>query len=180
MVRYVDLPVYGSAMRTEITSHLDQRFKLLTGGRRTAVTRHQTLRSTVDWSYDLLEESERSASRRLAVFAGEFDLTVAEAVLAGGDLEPFEVLDLLLRLVEKSLVVAERQMDKTRYRLLETIRDYAWERLEETGETQRVSMRHATHFLTLAQEVGKGLQGRDEVAWMQRIGLVEQDNLLPR
>jgi predicted ATPase len=157
---------------TEITAHLDRRFKLLTRGRRTAVTRHQTLRNTLDWSYDLLDDQERLVLRRLAVFAGGFDLDAAEAVVAGEDLDTFEVLDLLVRLVEKSLVVAERRSGVTRYRLLETIRDYAWDRLEESSEVDNVAGRHAAHFVAFAVQSGVGLPGRDEMLWRDR---VEQD-----
>ena len=153
----------------EITGHLNRRFKLLTRGRRTAVTRHQTLESTIDWSYELLDDSERMVLRRLAVFAGGFGLEAAEGVVAGEDLDSFEVLDLLVRLVEKSLVVAESRSGSTRYRLLETIHDYAWERLDEAQETDDVSGRHAGYFVELAQRAGLGLQGPDELAWRDRV-----------
>ena len=154
---------------TEITEHLDRRFKLLTRGRRTATTRHQTLRNTIDWSYDLLDDQERTVFRRLAVFAGDFGPEAAEAVVAGDDLDPFEVLDLLLRLVEKSLIVAEGHAAVTRYRLLETMRDYASERLAESGELEAVGGRHARYFVELALRAGDGLQGPDELLWRSRI-----------
>ncbi len=156
----------------EILDHLDQRFKLLTAGRRTAVTRHQTLQSTLDWSYELLDDSERMVFRRLASFVGDLDLAAAEAVAAGDDLEGFTVDDLLFRLVEKSLVVAVTGPTTTRYRLLETIRDYASDRLLESGEHEGVSQRHGRYFLLLAEELGPGLQGPEEVAHKARI---EQD-----
>ena len=156
----------------EITDHLDRRFKLLTRGRRTATTRHQTLSNTIDWSYELLDEPERLVFRRLAIFAGDFGLDAAESIVAGDDLDTFEVLDLLLRLVEKSLIVAEGHGATTRYRLLETIRDYAWERLEDSGELNAVGERHARHFLDLAIEAGTGFEGPDELLYRAR---VEQD-----
>ncbi len=127
----------------EIITHLDRRFRLLTRGRRTATTRHQTLRNTIDWSYELLDEAERTVLRRLAVFHGSFGLPAAEAIVADEDLDPFDVVDLVVRLVEKSLVVADPGPAGTRYRLLETIRDYAWERLEDVDEVDQVAEAHA-------------------------------------
>lgn len=159
----------------EILEHLDRRFKLLTGGRRTAVTRHQTLRSTLDWSHDLLEDGERRVFRRLSVFAGAFDLTAAEAVAGDDELEAFDVAELLFKLVEKSLVLAVPGAEGTRYRLLETIRDYGWERLVDSGEAHDVAGRHAHYYLRLAEETGPGLCGADEVATRDRIEL-ELDN----
>jgi predicted ATPase/class 3 adenylate cyclase len=103
----------------EILDHLDRRFKLLTAGRRTAATRHQTLQSTLDWSHDLLEEPERVVFRRLSVFAGDFDRSMVEVVVADDELDPFEVADALFKLVEKSLVMAQPGSELTRYRLLE-------------------------------------------------------------
>lgn len=107
----------GSMTPTEITAHLTQRFKLLSRGRRTVATRQQTLRNTIDWSYDLLHDSERRVLRRLSVFAGGFGLEATESVVAGDDVDSLDVVDLLARLVEKSLVVAEGQSGVTRYRL---------------------------------------------------------------
>ncbi len=153
----------------EITDHLDRRFNLLTRGRRTATTRHQTLRNTIDWSYDLLEEPERRLFRRLAIFAGDFGLEAAESVVAGDGLDSFDVLDLLLRLVEKSLVVAEGRGATTRYHLLETIRDYAWERLEVSRELDAVGAKHARHFVDLAVEASAGLESPDELLYRARV-----------
>ena len=118
----------------EIAARLDERFRLLTGGRRTAVERHQTLHATVDWSYSLLGDRERLVFDRLGVFAGSFDATAAEAIASGDDIEPWDVLDGLTDLVAKSMVVTERTADGTRYQLLETMRAYARERLDETVE----------------------------------------------
>ena len=155
----------------EILEHLDRRFKLLTAGRRTAVTRHQTLRSTLDWSHDLLEDPERRVFRRLSVFAGAFDLAAAEAVAGDDELEAFEVADLLFKLVEKSLVLAQPDSDGTRYRMLETIRDYGWEQLVGSGEADQVAERHARTYLALAEALGPGLCGPEELATRDRIEL---------
>jgi non-specific serine/threonine protein kinase len=126
---------------------LHDRFRLLTGGSRTAAARHQTLRATVDWSYDLLDTSEKALFRRLSVFTGSWRLASAEAVCdgAGADLD---VPDLVLRLVDKSLVAVEGEV-RSRYRLLETLRQYGLERLEEAGEKAEFERRHAEHFLAL-------------------------------
>jgi predicted ATPase/tetratricopeptide (TPR) repeat protein len=153
----------------EIAQRLNERFRLLTGGSRTAVERHQTLRAAVDWSYDLLREPERAVLRRLAVFAGGFDLEAAEAVTSNGDVDPVDVIDLLEGLVEKSLAVANEVGERTRYRLLETIRQYAAERLDEAGEADGVRRRHATYFRDLAARAGPHLRGRDNVSWSHRI-----------
>ena len=119
----------------KIAERLGNRFQLLTGGDRTALPRQQTLRASIDWSYDLLSDAERALLRRLAVFAGGFTLDAAEAVGSGGDIDGTDVMDLLSRLVEKSLV--ELEADGERYRLLETVRQYAQERLGESGDEDR-------------------------------------------
>lgn len=110
----------------EIAADLDHRFKLLTGGRRSALPRHQTLRNAIEWSYQLLEQDEQVVLERLSVFAGDFDLSAAQAVASSGDIGSLDVLDHLARLVAKSLVVAEPHGAVTRYRLLETVRDFCW------------------------------------------------------
>ena len=135
---------------TEIRDSLHDRFRLLTGGARTAVRRQQTLRASVDWSHALLTEPERVVFARLAVFMGGFDLDAAEAVAGGGDVERFQVLDLLTLLVDKSLVVAESTSGRTRYRLLETVRQYALEKLGESGEADAVRARHRDHYTAMA------------------------------
>ena len=135
---------------TEIRDSLHDRFRLLTGGARTAVRRQQTLRASVDWSHALLTEPERVLFARLAVFMGGFDLDAAEAVAGGGDVERFQVLDLLTLLVDKSLVVAESTSGRTRYRLLETVRQYALEKLGESGEADAVRARHRDHYTAMA------------------------------
>jgi predicted ATPase len=121
----------------EILEGLHDRFRLLTGGARTAVRRQQTLRASVDWSHALLSETECILFRRLAVFLGGFDLDAAQAVAGGADVERYQVLDLLTLLVDKSLVVAENSGGRTRYRLLETVRQYALEKLAEAGGAAR-------------------------------------------
>jgi predicted ATPase/class 3 adenylate cyclase/DNA-binding CsgD family transcriptional regulator len=134
----------------EILDSLHDRFRLLTGGARTAVRRQQTLRASVDWSHALLTGPERVLLRRLAVFLGGFDLDAAQAVAGGGDVERYQVLDQLTLLVDKSLVVAESSSGRTRYRLLETVRQYALEKLGESGEADAVRARHRDHYTALA------------------------------
>jgi predicted ATPase/class 3 adenylate cyclase len=152
----------------DLVARLDQRFNFLTRGSRAALERHQTLRSTIDWSYDLLAPMERRALDRLSVFAGGCDLGAAEAVLAGDDIDELDVVDLLGQLVDKSLVVADRNADGgVRYRLFESIRQYAQERLEADGESVAVRRRHAEHYVELAQTAGPHLRSRDQLAWMK-------------
>jgi predicted ATPase/class 3 adenylate cyclase/DNA-binding CsgD family transcriptional regulator len=134
----------------EILDSLHDRFRLLTGGARTAVRRQQTLRASVDWSHALLTEPERVLLRRLAVFSGGFDLVAAQAVAGGGDVQRFQVLDQLTLLVDKSLVVADDSRGRTRYRLLETVRQYTLEKLGESGEADAVRSRHRDHYTALA------------------------------
>jgi predicted ATPase/class 3 adenylate cyclase/DNA-binding CsgD family transcriptional regulator len=134
----------------EILDGLRDRFRLLTGGARTAVPRQQTLRASVDWSHALLTEPERVLFRRLAVFLGGFDLEAAQAVAGGGDVERYQVLDQLTLLVDKSLVVADDSGQRTRYRLLETVRQYALEKLGESGEADAVRGCHRDHYTAMA------------------------------
>jgi non-specific serine/threonine protein kinase len=137
----------------QLLARLEDRFRLLTGGSRTALERHQTLRAAVDWSYALLSDPERTLFARLSVFAGGWTLEAAEAVGAGGGIEASGVLELLARLVDKSLVVADEQPGGTaRYRLLETLRQYAQERLEASGEAAAVRLRHAACYAGLAAQ----------------------------
>jgi predicted ATPase/DNA-binding winged helix-turn-helix (wHTH) protein len=130
----------------QINARLGQRFQLLTSGARTAVPRHQTLRATLDWSYDLLGEHERVVLRRLAVFAGSFTIESACAVASDGDIDEFAVVDILSQLVMRSLVTADTGGSATRHRLLETTRTYAQEKLVEAGEVRRVALRHAEYL----------------------------------
>ncbi len=134
----------------EILDSLHDRFRLLTGGARTAVRRQQTLRASVDWSHALLTEPERVLFRRLAVFLGGFDLDAAQAVAGGGDVQRYQVLDQLTLLVDKSLVVADDTGGRTRYRLLETVRQYALEKLGESGDADSVRTRHRDHYTAMA------------------------------
>jgi predicted ATPase/class 3 adenylate cyclase/DNA-binding CsgD family transcriptional regulator len=138
---------------TEIVDSLHDRFRLLTGGARTAVRRQQTLRASVDWSHALLTEPEQVLFRRLSVFMGGFDLDAAQAVGGGHDIERYQVLDQLTLLVDKSLVVAEDIKDRTRYRLLETVRQYALEKLGESGEANEVRTRHRDYYTSTAAEL---------------------------
>ncbi len=134
----------------EIVDSLHDRFRLLIGGRRTAVRRQQTLRASVDWSHALLTEPERVLFRRLAPFLGGFDLAAGRAVAGDGEVERFQVLDQLTLLVDKSLVIAENSCGRTRYRLLETVRQYALEKLGESGEADAMRARHRDHYTAMA------------------------------
>jgi predicted ATPase len=148
----------------DLVDRLDQRFRLLTRGSRIGLERHQTLRSTIDWSYDLLSETERVALNRLSVFAGGCDLAAAEAVLPGGDLEVGEVVEVLGQLVDKSLVLVDPdQPTGTRYLLLETIRQYAQEHLEADGEAPTLRARHAHYYLGVAETAAPGLVSREQL-----------------
>ena len=213
----------------DVNARLDDRFRLLTGGSRTALPRQQTLRALIDWSYDLLTEKEKTLLRRLSVFAGGWTLAAAEAVgaeeegsppapnsggargpltpnsggtgvgeeRAGGllsdsdspriggrgaspaSLEPWEILDLLMGLVDKSLVVYEMQArdgEGHRYRFLETIRQYAGDRLSESGEAEAVQDRAAAWFLQVAEAADMGFRGPEQASWLSRLE-TEHDNL---
>jgi len=158
-----------------IASRLDDCFALLVGGDKTTAPRQQTLHASLDWSHDLLTPQEQAVLRRLAVFAGGWTLEAAESVCAGGELEPEDVLDVLARLVEKSLV--EIDAFGERYRLLETVRQYALEKLELAREASRTKDAHLAFYLELATAARAHLVGREEAAWMQRLDL-ELENVL--
>ncbi|MDQ2808275.1 MAG: tetratricopeptide repeat protein [Chloroflexota bacterium] len=164
------LPVEGIAAR------LDDRFRLLTGGSRTALPRQQTLRALIDWSYDLLGPQERVLLHRLAVFAGGWTLEAAEVVCAGGGLDSYEVLDNLQQLVNKSLVLVEEQDDQVRYHYQETIRQYARERLLETGEIAAVRSRHRDWYVRLAETTAPQLRSTGQATVLRRLR-AEHDNL---
>jgi predicted ATPase/DNA-binding SARP family transcriptional activator len=151
----------------QIAGRLDDRFRLLTGGSRTALPRHQTLRAVVDWSWDLLDEPEHVLLRRMSVFSGGATLESIEEVC--GD----DVFDALIGLVEKSLVIAD---GTGRYRLLETIRAYSAGRLSQAGEARRIRRAHAHHFLELAETAEPLLRTRDQMRWLGRLG-AEYDNM---
>ena len=136
----------------QIAERLESRFSLLSGGSRTAPARQQSLTATLDWSYSLLAEAEQTTLQRLSVFAGGWTLPAAEAVCAGDGVDPEDVLDLLARLVDKSLVIADRQGDEMRYRMLETIREYARGQLRRVGQAAAVRRRQAEYFLALARQ----------------------------
>jgi predicted ATPase/DNA-binding CsgD family transcriptional regulator len=166
----------GALTVEQIAARLDDRFGLLTGGSRTALPRHRTLRATMDWSYDLLPDRERTILNRLSIFAGGWTLEAAEAVCAEDGIDSPAVLDALTSLVDKSLVNVEMPADAARYRLLETIRQYARDRLDESGETDAVRRRHRDYYLALAEAAAPNLRGPDERAWLDRLEL-EHDNL---
>jgi predicted ATPase/class 3 adenylate cyclase/DNA-binding CsgD family transcriptional regulator len=150
----------------QIAGGLGDRFHLLTGGTRTVLPRHQTLRASVDWSHELLSDAERALLRRLSVFAGGFTLDLAEAVCADELLEPVAILDLLTSLVDKSLVVAQERAGAVRYRLLETVRQYALERLLDAGEAAGVHDRHRDAMLELAEAIAPQLHGPGQREWL--------------
>lgn len=163
----------------EINRRLDQRFRLLTGGSRDRLPRQQTLRALIDWSYDLLTEPEKSLLCRLSVFAGGWTLAAAEAVCSGEPVEDWEVLDLLTFLVDKSLVVYEGvdgQGGQGRMRLLETVRQYAGDRLQESGSSEAMLDRAASWFLRLAAEAAGQMLGPEQAAWLEKLE-TEHDNL---
>src|SRR3984957_10231031 len=168
----------GSLSVPEINARLDQRFRLLTTGNRTALPRHQTLRALIDWSYDLLSSEERIVFERLSVFAGGWTLDAAEAVARGGEVADWQVLDLLAALVGKSLVQAEVVHGSTRYRLLETIRHYAAERLAQRAgpDLQDARVAHRDHYLSVVETAAAQLRGPDELRWLDRIE-AEFDNI---
>src|SRR6266508_3428727 len=161
----------------QIAQRLDDRFHLLIGGRRTAEPRQQTLAATLDWSYALLSEPERKILQRLSIFSGGGTLEAAEAICAGEGVEAGEVLDLLSRLVDKSLVMVDRpEGDETRYHLLETIRQYAGEKLAESGEVDESRNRHLHYFVQWAENAQPRLFRPEQFAWFNRFE-AEHDNI---
>jgi non-specific serine/threonine protein kinase len=161
----------------QIAAKLDDRFRLLTGSSRITVPRHQTLRQTIDWSHELLSEDERAVFRRLAVFAGGCSLDAAEAVCAAPPVDSDYVLDILTRLVDKSLLVAETEAEQARYRQLETIREYARDRLLDSGEARDALRRHRDWFLEMvARAEPTFFQGAESGEWLERLDH-EHDNI---
>jgi len=160
----------------EISARLGDSFRLLAAGSRTAMPRQRTLHATMDWSHELLSQKERALFRRLSVFAGGFTLEAAESICAGEELQRDEVLELLSQLVDKSMVVAQERGGAARYRLLETIRQYGWERLEEVDGAARVREQHAGYYLAVAEVAEPELKGERQVAWLERLE-TEHDNL---
>ncbi len=160
----------------QIATRLDDRFRLLIGGSRMVLPRHQTLRAAIDWSYNLLPETERVLLRRLSVFGGGWTLEAAEAICAGGSVEADAILNLLTALVDKSLVLAGTQQGEARYRLLETVRQYARERLVEAGEEADVRTRHRAWCVAVAEQADTEIRGPRQRIWLDRLEL-EHDNL---
>jgi predicted ATPase/class 3 adenylate cyclase len=160
----------GMLTPTELARRLDQRFRLLAGGRRSGVERHQTLRAAIDWSYELLSVAERLLLARVSVFAGGFNLEAAEAVTPGGELQADAVFEMLASLVGRYLVVAETEEDETRYRLLETIRQYAQERLEEEGDLDGWRARHAAYYTDFGESAIPNTAGLEGLMGERRVG----------
>jgi predicted ATPase/class 3 adenylate cyclase len=160
----------------DINLRLQDRYRLLTGGSRVLQPRQQTLRALVDWSYDLLQPAEQVLFRRLGVFVGGFDLAAAEAVCGTDPLDAADMLDLVGSLVEKSLVSADPGGGDTRYRMLETLRDYAREKLAAAEDATATARRHAEHFWGVARQARAGLQGAAQASWVRRVE-ADLDNL---
>ena len=157
----------------EIAGRLNDRFNLLTHGSRVAPVRHQTLRATIDWSYELLSELEGALLRRLSGFAGGFQLEAAESVAAGGELEKIQIFSLLEHLVDKSLLTLQKHPEggqgQTRYGMLETIREFGHEKLVEAGEDAEVRRRHLDYFAMFAQRAQQGIYSTQQAAWLRRL-----------
>ncbi len=160
----------------KIAERLDDRFRLLTGGSRTVLPRQQTLEAAIDWSFELLSDEEKTLFARLAVFMGGFTLEAAEAVCGVDPLDEYAVLDHIGHLVDKSLVQAEEREDGVRYRTLETLRQYARQRLAESNEVEPMRRRHAEHFRALVEEAMPNLRGQNEAYWFRRLD-DELDNI---
>lgn len=160
----------------QILMRLNERFRLLTGGFRSVVSRHQTLEAAVDWSYTLLSEKERTVFRRLAVFSGGWTLKAAEAICIGNGIESAEVLDLLSGLVNKSLVFVETVQGHSRYRRLQMIREYALAMLKKSDEMSMIRFRHLNFFAEMVFEAERNLKGPEEAFWYERLDS-ELDNL---
>lgn len=157
----------------EIAARLDDQFRLLTGGSRAAMARQQTLRATVDWSYNLLDDAEKRLLARLAAFFGGWNLEAAIAVAAFGELDDVDVIDALGRLVARSLVVVDEQDGASRYRMLATIKQYATERLADNLEVGPTRDRHATFFRSLALQADPELSGPSQSEWLARLAADE-------
>ena len=153
----------------ELATRLDDAFRVLGSGSRTAVPRHRTLREAIGWSYRLLDDGERTLLQRLSMFAGDFTLNAAESVGADADLDAADVLEILGSLVDKSLVVMREEGGTARFQLLETIRQFASQRLRDTGEFHRVCTRHAGTYMRLAEDAAPHLITRKRPEWVQRL-----------
>ncbi len=168
----------------QVAERLDDRFRLLTGGSRAALPRQRTLRAVVDWSWELLDDAERALARRIAIFPAGVTLESAEAVCAGGPVDAFDVADLLAALADKSLLVlvggGAAGFDREgppRYRMLETIREYGTEQLDEAGELAEVRTAHARYFAALVDEADLHLRQADQLEWF-RLLRAERENVL--
>ena len=161
----------------DLSSHLDDCFALLTGGARTALPRQRTLEATVTWSYQMLSERQRELFNQLAVFAGGWTLAAAETVCARAGIQARNVVEDLAALVDKSLVVCDAlEGRRTRYRLLETLRQYGINKLRESGEAATARDAHLNWAVELAEEAERHLDGLDQAAWLDRLEC-ELDNL---
>jgi predicted ATPase/DNA-binding SARP family transcriptional activator len=160
----------------QLAARLDDRFRLLTGGARTALPRQQTLRAVVEWSHDLLFSDEQLVFARLAVFAGGCTLEAAEAVCAGGPIEAADVADILAHLVDKSLVIGDRSGGRARFRLLQTLALYGRERLAALEEADGARTRHADHYGEICRRGRAAFMGRDQAAWLAE-ATAEADNI---
>jgi predicted ATPase/DNA-binding winged helix-turn-helix (wHTH) protein len=169
-------PRLRSMSPDELSKRLDQCFALLTDGSRAALPRHRTLRSMLDWSYDLLTEREQAMLRRVSVFAGGWTLASAEQVCAGDGIDASDVIEQLTSLVDKSLVVTDELGGATRYRMLETVRQYALDRLRDSGDESQWRSSHLACFVALGAEFNKEVMGTKQQAWLARIAS-EHDNL---
>jgi predicted ATPase/DNA-binding SARP family transcriptional activator len=179
----IPLAIELAAARTNVLTveqtlkRLDDQFTLLTSGLRSALPRHQTLRATIDWSYKLLSKQEQLLFGRLAIFAGGWTLEAAESVCGGNGIEMHGVLELLTPLLNKSLIVVERKQEsEIRYRLLETVRQYAIEKLIESGEEENIRTRHLNCFLQFSEQAEPALRGPTQIMWMSRLK-DERDNI---
>ena len=161
----------------ELLRRLDHRFQLLAGGRRSAIERHATLRAAIDWSYDLLDPAEQRLLARMSVFSGGCTLEAIEEICSGDPVERDDVIHLVAGLVARSLVVAEDSDIGTRYRLLETIRQYGEERLADCAETEALHVRHAAFYARFSAYAAEKTYGPDQLAWARQIQL-ERDNFL--
>lgn len=160
----------------QISAGLDDRFRILAGGRRTAPPRHQTLKATLDWSHSLLSNPERVLLRRLAVFTGDFTVEAVEGICSGDSIELATVFELLARLVDKSLLAVDTSRRSAAYRMLETVRRYALDRLIEAGEVEAIRDRHLDWYLSLAERAAPELKGPNQELWLSRLD-DELDNL---
>jgi predicted ATPase/DNA-binding winged helix-turn-helix (wHTH) protein len=169
-------PRVRSMSITELARRLEDRFLVLTGGSRTALPRHRTLRALIDWSHDLLDITEKAVLRRASVFAGGWTLDAAEHVCAGDGIDPGAVLDLLTSLADKNLLAAEPQGETTRFTMLETVRHYAADRLRESGEEARTRAAHFEYFSGMAARLDETPNDDEAQVWLDRLDR-ERDNL---